>query len=80
MMTKKHKLPHLYVWLLFAGPFAVIVAALFTAWLAWKDQDPVIEEHAYRKGIELSEMPAQRARNHSVTPTEHLPAPQKKVP
>ncbi len=81
-MEKNRKAPHPYVWFLLAGPIIVVVAGLVTAWIAWKWQDPVIEEDYYRKGIELSEkqnliplMPAQRARNHSATPTEHVPLP-----
>lgn len=68
------------VWVVIAGPLAVVVASLLTAALAWRDIDPVIVDAASgrvvgRAGDELPTVrdpkdplaPAQRARNHSAT-------------
>jgi uncharacterized protein len=65
-----------HVWLVIAGPAAVVVAALATAWIAVRSPDPVLEEDYYRRGIQInkqlaaekSSMPALQGRNHAATP------------
>lgn len=65
-----------HVWLIIAGPALVVVAALFTAWLAIRTPDPVVEEDYYRRGLEINRMlakdkallPALQGRNHAATP------------
>lgn len=66
-----------HVWLLIAGPAAVVAAGLFTWWLAWQHLDPVLtvgpvlqeQTHAGpRSGAgTLNLVPAQQARNHAQT-------------
>jgi hypothetical protein len=64
------------VWLLIAGPAAVVVAGLVTAVIAVRGADPVVAEDYYRRGMHINEelarnrpqMPAQQARNHAATP------------
>ncbi len=38
-------------WILAAGPFLVVVAACYTAWLAVKSNDGLVTEDYYRKGL-----------------------------
>jgi len=38
-------------WLLMAGPFAVIVAALASAWLAVRSDDGLVAQDYYRQGL-----------------------------
>ena len=38
-------------WILAAGPFIVVVAASYTAWLAVKSDDGLVTEDYYRKGL-----------------------------
>lgn len=68
---------HGHVWLLIAGPAAVIVAGVATAVIAASAPDPVVAEDYYRRGIEINKtlaardkalMPAQQGRNHAATP------------
>jgi hypothetical protein len=69
---------HGHVWLLIAGPAAVVLAGLVTAWIAVASPDPVVEEDYYRRGIEINRqlareralMPATQARNHAATPAK----------
>ena len=70
---------HGHVWLLIAGPAAVIVAGIATLWLAVKTPDPVVEADYYRRGIEINRtlaardkanLPALQGRNHAATPTQ----------
>ena len=79
-----------HVWLLIAGPAAVVVAGFITLYLAISRPDPVTDQDYYRKGIEMNKarenaenvqgmMPALTARNHSATgvpvkPEEAKPA------
>jgi hypothetical protein len=49
------------VWLVLAGPAAVVVASLATAAIAIHGADPVIKADAARA-------PAVQARNHAATP------------
>lgn len=38
-------------WLLLSGPAIVVVAALFTAWLALRSDDGVVAEDYYKRGL-----------------------------
>ncbi len=66
---------HGYVWLVISGPAAVIVAGFVTVWLAVRTPDPVVDEHYYRRGLEINKtlaaekslLPALKARNHAAT-------------
>lgn len=66
-----------HVWLIFSGPAIVVVAALFTAWIAVRSADPVVDEDYYRHGLEINKLlphqkallPAEHGRNHAATPT-----------
>lgn len=73
---------HGHVWLLIAGPAAVVVAALVTAWVAVSHPDPVLAEDYYQRGLRINDTlaarkalaPALQGRNHAATP---LPTPGK---
>ena len=67
------------LWLVLAGPLAVIVASVATAVIAWRHLDPVIVapgQGTLRAGDDMSATgdpkdplaPAQKARNHAATP------------
>lgn len=73
-----------HVWLLIAGPAAVVVAGFFTLYLAISRPDPVVDADYYRKGIEINQTleagasalaPAQQARNHAATGQVPTPRP-----
>ncbi|MEJ8850663.1 FixH family protein [Variovorax rhizosphaerae] len=73
---------HPHVWLVIGLPAIVIVACLVSAWIAVNSSDSVVEEDYYRKGIEINRtladkslMPAQKGRNHAMTPTDDVPVP-----
>lgn len=64
-----------HVWLLVAGPVAVIMASVVTVYLAMSRPDPAIDDY-YRKGMEINKTlaaeatslaPAMKARNHAQT-------------
>ncbi|MFM9835422.1 MAG: FixH family protein [Methylophilaceae bacterium] len=64
-----------FAWLVFGGPFLVIVASFATLYLAITKPDPAIDDY-YRKGIEINKTldaerdalaPAMQARNHAAT-------------
>jgi len=68
---------HGFVWLLLAGPAAVVVAGIATIWIAVRGADPVVAPDYYRRGIEINKqlaardkalLPAQQGRNHAATP------------
>lgn len=42
-------------WILAAGPFIVVIAALYTAWLAVKSNDGLVTEDYYRKGLSANQ-------------------------
>lgn len=42
-------------WILAAGPFIVVVAAIYTAWLAVKTSDGLVTEDYYRKGLSANQ-------------------------
>lgn len=69
---------HGHVWLLIAGPAAVVVAGFVTAWIAVSHPDPLVAEDYYRRGVEINKtlaaqgkalMPAVQGRNHAATPS-----------
>jgi hypothetical protein len=74
-----------HVWLVVAGPAAVVVAAVITAIIAINGADPVIDPDYYRNGITINERaygvrdgpnrmaPAFTGRNHAATPAHDHP-------
>lgn len=77
-----------HVWLLIAGPVAVILAGIVTIYLAVSRPDPLVSEDYYRQGMELNKtlkeggaapsstlVPAQQARNHAATGAVPAPKP-----
>ena len=59
------------VWLVIAGPLAVVVASFVTLGIAWMNIDPVISDApsgAQQRVLSGSTAPAQLARNHAATP------------
>lgn len=68
---------HGHVWLVIAGPVAVVLAGIATIAIAVQQPDPVVEADYYRRGIEInktlaagdkSHLPALQGRNHAATP------------
>jgi hypothetical protein len=68
---------HGHVWLIVAGPAAVVAAGVATIVIAVASPDPVVAEDYYRRGIEINKtlaardkalLPAQQGRNHAATP------------
>ena len=68
-----------HVWLLIAGPAAVVIAGVVTAVIAVRGQDPVVAGDYYRRGIEINKtlrerdkanVPALQGRNHALTPAQ----------
>ncbi|MBN9408992.1 MAG: FixH family protein [Burkholderiales bacterium] len=43
-----------HVWLVLAGPAAVVVAGIATAVIAVRSPDPVVAEDYYRQGVEIN--------------------------
>ncbi|MEO7393193.1 MAG: FixH family protein [Ramlibacter sp.] len=68
-----------YVWLVMAGPAAVVVAGFATLWIAVRMPDPVLSEDYYRRGLEINKTlakeralaPALQGRNHAATPAQN---------
>jgi uncharacterized protein len=69
------------VWMVIAGPAAVVVAGLGTVWLAVRTPDPVVADDYYRRGMQINRtlaerpkalLPAVQGRNHAASPA---PAP-----
>ena len=52
-----------HVWMVIAGPALVVVAAVFTAYLALSAPDPVLARDSDRSNL----APALQARNHAQT-------------
>jgi hypothetical protein len=68
---------HGHVWLVLAGPVAVVVAGVFTFVIAARSPDPLVEGDYYRRGVEINKrlaagerthLPALQGRNHAATP------------
>jgi hypothetical protein len=64
-----------HMWLIVAGPLAVVIASFFTLYLAIVNPDDVVESY-YHKDVEINKeieaernglAPAVRARNHAAT-------------
>lgn len=53
---------HRWPWLLMAGPAAVVVASLATAWIAWGTSDGLVTENYYKEGLAVGETIAQSAK------------------
>ncbi|HET7795670.1 MAG TPA: nitrogen fixation protein FixH [Rhizobacter sp.] len=59
------------VWLVIAGPVAVVLASTVTAWVAWHNVDPVlIEAPVPATERDASNAPALKVRNHAATPRQ----------
>lgn len=59
------------VWLVLAGPAAVVVAGFATAWLAVTRPDPVLEQPpSVVSADDAALTPAMKARNHAATPRQ----------
>ncbi len=64
-----------YVWLVIAGPVAVVIAGFVTLWIAVSHPDPVLEKDYYRRGLDINKtlaadkdlLPAVQGRNHAAT-------------
>jgi len=62
-MKEKHMNPSLarpwyrepWPWILAAGPFIVIIAGIYTAWLAVKSNDGLVTDDYYRKGLAVNQ-------------------------
>ena len=55
------KLPwyrHRWPWLLMAGPFAVVVAGAFTAYLAVRSNDGLVDDDYYKQGLAVNRVTA----------------------
>ncbi|MDO9158594.1 MAG: FixH family protein [Burkholderiaceae bacterium] len=71
-----------YFWLVIGGPLVVVVAAIITAVIAFKNADPVIDKNAYQQELlkkrhlestqileDLAKLqPAHQARNNAAAP------------
>ncbi|MDB5880712.1 MAG: hypothetical protein JWP43_590 [Ramlibacter sp.] len=70
-----------HVWLVIAGPAAVVVASLATGWIAASGQDPLVAQDYYRRGLEMNKtlaaekatLPALQGRDHAATPAPAVP-------
>jgi hypothetical protein len=68
-----------HVWMIIAGPVAVIIAGIATTVIAMDTPDPLVAQDYYRRGIEINKelaardkalLPAQQGRNHAATPAQ----------
>ena len=67
-----------YVWLVIAGPLAVVLATIPTVWLTLAYPETVVAEDYYRRGVEINRelaagqaaalTPALQGRNHAASP------------
>ncbi len=64
---------HGMVWLVISGPLVVIVAGVFTAYIAIRGADVVVTEAG-------TKTPAITARNHAATPDKDVPQNQPQKP
>ena len=46
---------HRWPWILMSGPAIVVVASLYTAWLAVRTSDGLVTEDYYRKGLAINQ-------------------------
>lgn len=70
------------LWMVIAGPAAVVVASFVTLWLALSRPEALVSEDYYREGMEINKtladkklMPALTGRNHAATPADDVPLP-----
>ena len=65
------------VWMVIAGPAAVVAAGIATVWIAVRTPDPVVAEDYYRRGMQINKtlaeqrkalLPAVQGRNHAASP------------
>ena len=75
-----------YVWLVIAGPAAVVLAGIATVWIALASPEILVAEDYYRRGVEINKtladkklMPALAGRNHAATPAEAVPPPRREA-
>ncbi len=65
------------LWLLMSGPLVVIVAAFFTAYLAFVTKEKVLTEADFKNPVTGAEIrslvPAQSASFHAATPDSSMP-------
>ncbi|WP_301102247.1 FixH family protein [Propionivibrio sp.] len=47
---------HSWPWILMAGPFIVVIAGLFTAYLAVKSNDGLVDGDYYKQGLAINKM------------------------
>ena len=69
-----------FVWMVIAGPVAVVLAGIATVWLALANPETLVSEDYYRQGVEINKtiaarqlkalQPAVQGRNHAATPVE----------
>jgi hypothetical protein len=67
-----------HVWLVIAGPVAVVIAGFATVWLALANPETLVAQDYYRRGVEINRslaagqdralLPALQGRNHAATP------------
>ncbi|ROZ75440.1 FixH family protein [Ramlibacter sp. WS9] len=71
-----------FVWMVIAGPAAVVLAGVATAFIAVRTPDPVVADDYYRRGIQINQtlaeqrkalLPAVQGRNHAATPAPAVP-------
>ena len=49
---------HRWPWLLMAGPFIVVIAGLFTAYLAATSNDGLVDDDYYKQGLSVNKLTA----------------------
>jgi uncharacterized protein len=69
-----------YVWLVIAGPAAVVVASAVTVWLTLAYPETVVAQDYYRRGLQINRelaartqramTPALEGRNHAAAPLQ----------
>jgi len=69
-----------YVWLVIAGPAAVVVASIATVWLTLAFPETLVAQDYYQQGIDINKtlaaqraralVPAMQGRNHAATPAK----------
>lgn len=78
----RHAWQEPYLWMVIGGPLVVVVAAIITAVIAFKNADPVIDKNAYQQKLlekrhlestqileDLAKLqPAHQARNNAASP------------
>lgn len=69
-----------YLWLVIAGPAAVVVASIATVWLTLAFPETLVAQDYYQQGIDINKTlaaqraralaPAMQGRNHAATPAK----------